>query len=44
MVLPEPEDQGDKDYVKKDNFRISYIKFPLGKVGRRFFNVWALMG
>ena len=32
MVLPEPENQGDKDHVKKDNFRISHIKFPLGNV------------
>ena len=49
MVLPGPEDQGDKDYVKKVNFQVSYVKFsyvkfPFGKLGRRFFNVWVRMG
>ena len=44
MVLPEPEDQGDKDHVKKDKYQIFYIKFPLGKVGHQFFDVWVSMG
>ena len=42
MVFPKPEDQKDKDYVKK--FEFIFTKFPLNKVGRPFLNVWALMG